>query len=421
MRESSLTLLVKAASPAPAQWVGASDGWKELEGFRKIEGLAISEVETAWSRRCQRRGDLPWALWSALRALGIEEMAEKREVVPAVEVGRPAGALARIDFAPCGRDLKVVVAQLGGVKVEEGEKLYRLRLGKLGGAEERVLVPGLTLEERLWGQEGDYDSMLGEQSLEEVMRMEAAQARGWLEADLALGLSVLLGRLYPELGEIETTLKRRRKAGYLEEDYGLNAAGWWRLAYLAKQGVGEVENRRWRWLQQTASRVDARTGRLGRYRHLQLTQRLAVRLMEERGLVPLGVEYSATAKLISRKSPHEMKADVLMWDPTKERLVWGEVLRRHERELSWRSERGGFMRRQPGDRYKRMREEVLPWLAASLEKEVELVLQEPGKVTSTLFEPPARREQERIEEALREKESEARRAREAAVEDEWDY
>ena len=427
MKETALARLMKAAGPAPAQWVGLNKGWPQIEGFRKMDGLAMPEVETGWSRRCKKNPALPWALWSGLRALGVEKLAEdKNAAVPNVTPGKPVGALARIDWEPCGRELKVVVA-MNRVRVEEEEKLYRLRLGKLGGEEERVLVPGLTLEERLWGRDPDFTRMLMEQSLEEVMKVETEVAQGWLGADLVLGMSVLLGRVYPELGEIETTLKRRQEGGYLDEDNSLNAAGWWRLAYMARQGVGEVEARRWRWLQQTAMRVDARTGRLGRYRHLQMTQSLAVKLMKERGLVPLGVEYSATAKLIAKKAPHEMKADVLMVDPTDGHLVWGEVLRRHERELSWRTERGGFMRRQPGDRYKRMREVVLPWLAAVLGEDVELVMQEPGSITSTRFVPPGRPEQARLEEAQAERvRAEAAAAPplmapEAPIEDEWDY
>jgi hypothetical protein len=306
--------------------------------------------------------------------------------------------------------------------LEEDEKLYRLRLGHLGASGERILVPGATLEERLWGRDLDFTNRLKEQSLDEVIKTETEMAQGWLRADQVLGMSVLLGRLYPELGEIETTLKRRRSGGYLDEEYAFTTAGWWRMAYLAGQGVGEVEARRWRWLQQTAGRIDARTGKLGRYRHLQMTQSLAVKLMMERGLVPLGVEYSATAKLIALKSPHEMKADVLLVDPSDGHLVWGEVLRRYERELSWRSERAGFMRRQPGDRYKRMRAELLPWLASALGQEVELVLREPNGITSTLFAPAGQREQARLEEMRAERQvAEARKRQETAVlEDEWD-
>ena len=84
------------------------------------------------------------------------------------------------------------------------------------------------------------------------------------------------------------------------------------------------------------------------------------------------------------------------------------------------------MRRQPGDRYKRMREMVLPWLASVLEKPVELVMQEPGGVTSTLFSPPLKREQTRLEEVVQERHEEERvekpeRKMPVELEDEWDY
>jgi hypothetical protein len=423
MRETALAKLIKMAGPAPARWVGQYKGWPQLEGVRKLDGLAVPEEETVWSRRSRRNPELPWALWAALRAIGVEKLvADKKAAVPEVVPGKPALALARVDWRPCGRGLRVVVSQVGGVKLAEGEKLYRLRLGKLGEEGERILVPGLTLEERLWGQDPDFTRMLKEQSLDQVMKIETTVAQGWLAADSVLGMSVLLGRLYPELGVIGPTLKRRRSGGYLDEEYALTAAGWWRLAYLAEQGVGEVEARRWRWLQQTAGRIDARTGKLGRYRHLQMTQRLAVKLMEERGLVPLGVEYSATAKLIALKSPHQMKADVLMVDPKDGHLIWGEVLRRYERELSWRSERSGFMDRQPGLRYQRMREQLLPWLATALGQAVELILREPNGVTSTLFPPEGRREQARLEEVMKtEPVKEKPVYSEVLPEDEWDY
>lgn len=428
MKKRALLKLLEMAGPAPAQWV-TRYGWVGLKGFKKVDGLAVPQEVTSWSKRCVRNPMLPWALWSALRALGVEEFAEENKgEVPVVTPGKPSGALARVDFRPSGRDTQVVVVLTGGVKVEGEEKLYRLRLGKLGEEEKRILVPGLTLEETLYGKSKDFDRMILEQSLEKTMKAEAAIAAGWIKGDKVLGLSVLLGRLYAELGEMESTLKRRRAGGYLDDDYSLNEAGWWRLAYLAAQGVGEVESRRWRWLQQIAGRIDRRTGRLGRYRHLQLTQSLAVRLLEERGAIPLGVEYSASGKLIAKKSPHAMKADVLMVDAKDGHLIWGEILRRPEKELSWRSERGGFMTRQPGDRYKRMREDVLPWLASALEQEVELVLQEPSGTTTTLYLPEKARERARLEELAKErwveeaKAAEVEKARQASLlEDEWDY
>lgn len=167
---------------------------------------------------------------------------------------------------------------------------------------------------------------------DDVMAVEVERARAWLDADPVLGRVCLLG---PLSFRTYRTVQLRREQGYLTHRFALTAAGWWRLAYLAEQGVGGVERRRARLLGRATPgrrRELARGGDESAVatsapapmfspRHLLLTQRLCLEYMRH-GATPLGVEVSALGTAIQVETGYRPDALLVQRDGT---VVWVEV------------------------------------------------------------------------------------------------
>lgn len=167
---------------------------------------------------------------------------------------------------------------------------------------------------------------------DDVMAVEVERARRWLDADPVLGRVCLLG---PLSFRTYRTVQLRRDEGYLSHRFAMTAAGWWRLAYLAGQGVGGVERRRARVLGRAtpSRRRELAHGRnpsaaatsaptpMFSPRHLLLTQRLCLEYMRQ-GATPVGVEVSALGTAIQVETGFRPDALLVQRDGT---LVWLEV------------------------------------------------------------------------------------------------
>ncbi|MHB1525026.1 MAG: hypothetical protein ACYCZN_01880 [Candidatus Dormibacteria bacterium] len=156
-------------------------------------------------------------------------------------------------------------------------------------------------------------------SIRSVLRLEIRHARRWLKADPALATVALLGAV--SVASAHSAVHRSREAGYLNDQYWLKRAGWWRLAFLAGQGVGEVERYRAR-----------RLFRAGKSTHLRKVQRLVLGYMRSGG-IPLGVEISLTAQALGTWLGIG-RPDALVWMKESKTLVWIEV---ESRALKWAS------------------------------------------------------------------------------------
>ncbi|MHB8509493.1 MAG: hypothetical protein ACYDGR_12730 [Candidatus Dormibacteria bacterium] len=260
-----------------------------------------------------------------------------------------------------------MVCVIGAAPVVVGRKPiaggFRLRMGRRkDDAGDDILTPGPSIDDKLFRE--------GPAHLEEVFLTEVAHASAWLTANRALGLVALCGPLSRRtLGG--SSLRWHRQSGYVDEQWALTDAGWWRLAYEAAQGVNGLELRRARLLTRMRSGEDIHGQPLPpsrlRRNHTMAVQRVTLRLVEDEGLIPLGVEQSATAAAIWRLMGQ--RSDALLADQDAGRLVVVEVLKRHENDLP----------QERRVRYSRMRRD-LPILAGALGRPVELVLVTPGDV-----------------------------------------
>jgi hypothetical protein len=192
--------------------------------------------------------------------------------------------------------------------------------------------------------------------------LEAARAERWAVADKALAEVLLLGPR-PVRHDL-SRLGARHRDGYIDDDGGLTIAGWWRLAFLAGQGVGPTECFRQERLRVPRVR-----------RHLRLVQALCLAEMAEHGSIPLGAEYSATG-IILGSSFHGVRADALLRDPDGS-LVWVEVMRRELRRAS-----GNALLK-----YKLLETDVLPQVADRLRRRVRFVLRLPSGTVRKEFRP----------------------------------
>ena len=325
--------LIYATAPIPATLVSAHRLEGYMGGFRRQHDLWVPIDATTWSRRCARDPALPWQLWTVLRCNGLDT---------------PQPGMSST-IQPVGT--KTVVARLEGVTIRRsgtthlGEVPLRLDARDADGD---CLSPGPTLGERV------QDS--GLTHARDWIVPEAEHVTRFLEADRALGLTAVLGPLTPWM--VNAPLDYRRKAGMLDQRWRMTTAGWWSLAYLAEQGVARKLELARAWhlgFDQTRSPD-----------HLQAVQKLVLRMMAERGYIPLGVEYSAVSLWIAQHL--DVRADALMYDPEARELIWIEVL--------WRKEpRIGKVRM---DRYRLVREEVLPYLAQELALPMRLYVETKG-------------------------------------------
>ncbi|MHB1527772.1 MAG: hypothetical protein ACYCZN_16150 [Candidatus Dormibacteria bacterium] len=194
----------------------------------------------------------------------------------------------------------------------------------------------------------------------DALQTEVEYAKGWLEADRILGTIALCGALPVRW---KTTIQLRHSQGYLNDGYWLNAAGWRKLTYLAKQGRGELERYRAR-----------RLFTLKKKTHLRRVQRLVLEYMSQGG-VPLGVEISLTAQAIAAWM-RTGRPDALVWfDEPTPKLVWIEV---ETEPLKWarQAKRLKFSTLQA----------KLDRAAGGLNIDIELCLREVGTVTRETFE-----------------------------------
>jgi hypothetical protein len=483
-RSRSLAL-AECAAPVPHEWarlrgiVGdlIADGWRRRDGLWWLPGISGAETSTVsgtgflvddsdpggagWEAACRRARHLPWALWSALRALGADAPVlcdgEHPPWSPDVALMEPRGALATISGlvvrlrASSGRDgvllrlgrasaavmtpgetLEEQLAREAGARVTRtshrpvdrrpvttelglvwdaerprahgpdgarlqgrppaqtvapvpafsfsGEPDHRVdaeaqpavRTSRDRGAgdgrthstavdaEPTRRVPGLPptrvgpdaaplldpseLDDDLAGLLGGSGetpapelAYVAAANWDDVMAVEVERARRWLAADPVLGRVCLLG---PLSFRTYRAVQLRRDAGFLGDAFGLTVAGWWRLAYLAAQGVGGIERRRARALGRATPRYRREARRTTRSvgsgaarctaappaaafsaRHLLLTQRVCMDYMRS-GATPLGVEFSALGDAIQAETGY--RPDALLVQPDGA-MVWVEV------------------------------------------------------------------------------------------------
>jgi hypothetical protein len=212
---------------------------------------------------------------------------------------------------------------------------------------------------------------------EDLLRVEVRRAGGWLQADRTLGLSLLLG---PLGRRTHWGVDERREEGYLDESQALTLAGLWRLAYLARQGIGWVERRRLQALvRATPRRYRAAEGRPRSPRwlgasfsptHLRETQRLCLELMEA-GAVPLGVEWSLMGMAIQGLFGYRPDALLVAADGS---LVWVEFNRRPiARDASTRA------------KYRHLEEGVLAHVCSRLGRNLRFILVAGGARRELLY------------------------------------
>lgn len=362
------------------------------------EGAGIPAAPGSWQALCLRRPAVPWAAWAVVDALGL------------AQDGHPGEGLPRVQPDATGRTVGV----FNGRTVAWGRTSPTVWVVRPGRGGPLVCVPGATLQEELLiatgkvltvqsgrspssiamrvvgspptaltpGQQQppstpDGDVWAGSPMLPELpfdrrsfptvsrqtnsvsisvsttLRLEIAHAKRWLHADYTLGTVALLG---PPPVRWLRNLEHRRAEGYLDEHYYLKRAGWWRLAFEAGQGVGEVERYRAR-----------RLARLTKRTHTSRVQKLVLGYMAKGG-IPLGVEISLSAQVLATWLGMG-RPDALVWLPKAKTLVWIEV---ETRPLH----RGNVHKRNKFA----MLQGVLPRLAGALGCNVELCLQEAGKV-----------------------------------------
>jgi len=376
-------------SPIPSRWVAEARLRAGLPGeWYRQDGLwwATAQASTPWTQRVGGAGlSDAWALWTWLTSQGAERAGVAGMISLLRDIGGDPGVLGSV-----GRQRWCTDPSLGG---------HLVALGCGGGA--GVVVPGPSLEDSArdlgyrmvwwwptWVVSGPAGSPApiaeavrraagragagqGERELiEEVeagtlfpalVDLERERAARWLRADPSLGRVLLLGPLPVARGRWGTSL--RHASGYLDADGGLSMAGWWRLAFLARQGVGPTECYRQRRLRDKKVR-----------RHLRLVQKICLRLMRDEGCIPLGVEFSAVEWVIKRETG--VRADALLVGASGQ-LIWVEVMRRELRRSS-----GG-----QALKYRLLESTHLPYVADRLRRPVEYVLQVPSGTTTKEIRP----------------------------------
>lgn len=358
--------MARNTAPVPMDWVDRHELWKGMVfDFKERYDLASLRVPNLWSKKCINNPLLPWALWTGIKALGKEDtfLEEKGSGIIAGGVGSQGRRvfLGKIDGLPIFLGNPSEGASFG-VKYGRTKKDLSKNI-----MDSRILVPGLTLEEKMRNHGPDLAGLI---------EMEAQHVSNFLEADLPLGMVSTCGPLTPWMWR--SLLQYRRKAGTLTKRWRMSKAGWWKLAYLSNQGIGQVELQRANMLSRMAATqkdVPDLPKRRLRRNHLLATQKLTLKLFQEDGYIPLGIEHSATADWIRRI--HRVRADALMVNPVDGRLVWVEILRRNEGRMS--------MDRKA--RYARLRHTVLPVLASSIGNVVEVFIESPLGMEHKLVMP----------------------------------
>jgi len=209
-------------------------------------------------------------LWTALRDLDLNDGIFDFWVEPD---GRAEG----------GRTVLAMVDGVGIVTgVPRGGEL-RVRLGRRAN-DCMDLAPGPTLGEDMKEQGTKYGY--------ELLQLEVQRCRRWIEADQHLGAVALCG---PASWRVYKDVRYERDAGYLGARNEMTAAGWWRLAYLAGQGVGLMDRRREQHLRRltTAPRPgEPKDAWQQRRPHLRGVQRMVFERMAREEVIPLGIEFS---------------------------------------------------------------------------------------------------------------------------------
>ena len=218
-----------------------------------------------------------------------------------------------------------------------------------------------------------------------VLEIELARAKRWIAADPVLGTIALMGPINSRRWQ---SVKSRQVEGYMNEYNCLTLAGWWKLAYLAEQGVGWVERQRARTLvigshlrqqelkvrRREQGRPSTRAGATFRPVHLRHVQDLCFELMKA-GATPLGVEWSGLALAIQRWGQgfgQGYRPDALLVDEDGS-LIWLEYNRR---PIS-RSNKAQVLK------YQRLEKDLL--LIAARVKRVVRYIEVSGQVRRELF------------------------------------
>jgi len=363
-------------------------------------GSGVPVAPGSWQALCLRRPEVVWATWVVVEALGIWKGGERGDDLPRLQpdaTGRTVGVFngRTVAWGRTSPTVWVVRPGRGGPKVcTPGATLQEellIATGKVlsvqsgrspSSVAERIvgeapitLPPGLkpaatTAADDVWAGSPKLPSLsldhprfravsrrrhtvTSEIPIPTVLNLEVAHARRWLEADRALGTVALCGP--PPLRSL-WHIRDRRAEGYLDEHYWLKRAGWWRLAFEAGQGVGEVERYRARRLFRATKRT-----------HTSRVQKLVFSYMAQGG-TPLGVEISLTAQALATWIGVG-RPDALVWMEESRTLVWIEV---ETRALRWAttSKRRKF----------RQLRAALAQLAGALRCNVELCLQEVTQV-----------------------------------------
>ncbi len=363
----------------------------------------------SWQALCLRRAEVPWATWVVVEALGVGGTETEGDQLPRVEpdatgrsvgifngrlvrwgrtsptdwVVRPGRGGPRVCVAGATLQEELLIATGKVLSVQSGRNPSSIAARVVGEApialgpgmrqppshlapaDEDIwrgspMLPSLSLDHpRFRAVSRRRHTVAPQIPIGDVISLELEHAKGWLRADRALGTIALCG---PVPVERAGTIRRRRAEGLLDEGYWLKRAGWWRLAFEARQGVGEVERYRAR-----------RLFRAGKRTHLRRVQRL-VRAYMDQGGVPLGVEISLTGQALATWLGVG-RPDALVWlQEPRPTLVWIEV---ETRAIKWA--RASKLRK-----YDQLRS-TLTQLAGALGVDVELCLQEVGNVTRERF------------------------------------
>jgi hypothetical protein len=209
----------------------------------------------------------------------------------------------------------------------------------------------------------------------QLLELEARRCMRWLAADENLGVAAICG---PLSWRVYKDVRRERAGGYLGTRNEITPAGWWKLAYLAGQGVGPMDRRRQKYLGRLTAAVkpgQPKTVWQQRRPHLRAVQRMVFGRMAREDVVPLGIEFSSMHNYIYQQ--HRLRPDALLFGLNPQRLIYVEYLRKlGERQLSKSGQ----------SRFDRMRE-TLKVLSGALEVDVVLDYKSKGDAYEMLYEP----------------------------------